>query len=325
MLRIPFSSLVSLLILALVPTAAAAPAKPLQYVLISFDGAGPIGQWQRSRALAREAGAEFTYFLSCVYLLTRETRNLYEPPRHAAGRSNVGFAESSEDVGERLHQIWGARAEGHEIASHGCGHFDGKDWTAKDWRQEFSEFSDILADAWSINGTPDEPSDWRRFARDEIVGFRAPYLSTGKGLFDALAENGFTYDASGVSKGPAEPEGDKVRRFALPMIPEGPSSRPVIAMDYNLFVRHSAGEEREDEGGVFEDRTAEAFRAAFDREYDGARVPLQIGLHFTLMNGGAYWRSLERFTREVCVMEDVRCVSYRTYLAETGDADPGDG
>jgi len=33
------------------------------------------------------------------------------------------------------------------------------------------------------------------------------------------------------------------------------------------------------------------------------------------MNGGAYWRALERFADEVCVKPDVACVSYRDYIA----------
>jgi hypothetical protein len=40
------------------------------------------------------------------------------------------------------------------------------------------------------------------------------------------------------------PHDDKVMRFSLPMIAECPQARPIIAMDYNLFVRHSAGIER---------------------------------------------------------------------------------
>ncbi len=325
--RLP-RSLLSALVLALACSSpvSAEPADQPQYVLISFDGAQPIEQWQRSRALARATGSEFTYFLSCVYLLTRETRSLYDAPLHGPGRSNVGFAVSTDDVGHRLRQIWTARAEGHEIASHGCGHFDGGKWTAEDWRKEFVAFSDIVANAWSTNGVAHEPPGWRRFVREEIKGFRAPYLSTGNGLFEALASDGFTYDASGVSRGPAEPEDGDVKRFALPMIPEGPAARPVIAMDYNLFVRHSGGIERTDKDGAFEERALSAFRAAFDAQFDGERIPLQIGLHFTLMNGGAYWRALERFAGEICGRADVRCVSYRTYLEETrGDGSGADG
>jgi peptidoglycan/xylan/chitin deacetylase (PgdA/CDA1 family) len=297
-----------------------------QYVIISFDGAGPIDQWERSRALAERTGARFTYFLSCVYVVAREDRAIYQPPRHGAGRSNVGFAESHEDAALRLNQIWTARAEGHEIASHGCGHFDGGDWSAADWQTEFGQFSALLADAWQRNGVGSrEPDDWKGFVENEVVGFRAPYLSTGPGLFDALAQTGFAYDASTVSSGPAMATEGPVRRFALPMIPEGPKGRAVIAMDYNLFVRHSNAVETEDADGAFEERTLSALRAALDAELEGDRVPLQIGLHFTLMNGGTYWRALERFTEDACARPEVRCVSYRGYLDATGPATPADG
>jgi len=301
---------VGVCLLACAGSAFGADQRP-QYVVISFDGAQHVPQWERSRNLARESGAHFTYFLSCVYLLTPADRQIYNPPGMRAGRSNVGFAESRDDVAARLREVWAARLEGHEIASHGCGHFDGKDWSAADWRAEFDAFTDILRDAWTINAIPSEPEGWKRFATTGITGFRAPYLSTGKALDGALAAAGFRYDASTVSRGPAEPaEHDGLVRFALPLIPEGPQARPVIAMDYNLFVRHSAGLERPSQSAEFEERAYRAFTDAFDQQYRGARVPLQIGFHFTLMNDAAYWRALERFARETCVRADVRCVSY---------------
>src|SRR5690606_18122370 len=165
----------------------------------SFDGAFHIEQWQRSRAIASRTGARFTYFLSCTYLLTREHAGLYQPPGMRPGRSNIGFAPSRADVAQRLEQIWSARAEGHEIASHGCGHFDGGDWTAADWREEHRAFAKILADSWEINDILGEPDGWQTFAADEIIGFRAPYLSTGGSLFESLSAAGFRYDASTVS------------------------------------------------------------------------------------------------------------------------------
>ncbi len=291
-------------------------AKPRQVVIVSFDGANDIAQWQRSRALAAATGARFTYFLSCVFLLTPQTKGLYQPPGMKAGRSNVGFAPSTDDVAARLDQIWQARAEGHEIASHGCGHFDGAKWSVADWSREFSAFSTILRDAWKINGIAGEPQGWRAFAEAEIKGFRAPYLSTGRNLDAALAAAGYRYDASGVSRGAAVPvDKDGVVSFALPQIPEGPKGRKVIAMDYNLYVRHSGGFERHDEDGAFEDRTVAALTAAFDKEFAGERTPLQVGFHFTLMNGGAYWRALERFAGDVCRRANVDCISYADYVA----------
>lgn len=309
-----------------VPAWARPPEPKTQYVIISFDGAHDLAQWQRSRALAKRTGATFTYFLSCVFLLKPETKSTYKAPGKGAGRSNVGFALSKDEVAGRLGEIWSARGEGHEIASHGCGHFDGGKWSVRDWEREFDSFAGILRDAYALNGIDGEPAGWKDFATTEIDGFRAPYLSTDDALRTALAGKGFAYDASDVSRGPAEPDfAGGLARFALPQIPEGPSGRRVIAMDYNLFVRHSGGFEREDKDGVFEKRTLEAFRDAFDREYRGARIPLQLGFHFTLMNGGAYWRALEGFTAEVCGKPEVACVSYRDFLKRRPPSAQGSG
>lgn len=303
-------------LLATVPCAAHAEPDRPQYVLISFDGAKDNALWRRSLDFADKTGARFTYFLTCANLLAPQNEALYKGPGMAAGRSNVGFGDSAEDVAARLDLIWTAHQSGHEIASHGCGHFDGKDWTAEDWAKEFASFSRIVAQAWKLNGTAaGEPDGWTEMV-DAIDGFRAPYLSTSPGLSDALAKAGFDYDASTVSRGAAMPHSEgEIRHFALPLVPEGPSRRRIIAMDYNLFVRHSAGIERKDEGGVFEERAYRAFRDAFDRQYRGERVPLQIGLHFTLMNGGAYWRAMERLASEVCGRTDVRCTTYRDAAA----------
>ncbi|WP_246727676.1 polysaccharide deacetylase [Chelativorans sp. Marseille-P2723] len=288
---------------------------PPQYVIISFDGASLIEQWERSRALAQRTGARFTYFLSCVYLLAPEHRDLYRAPGYKAGRSNVGYGYSRKDVHRRLEQIWKARGEGHEIANHGCGHFDGSTWKAEDWKEEFRQFNAIVTDAWRINGLNGEPQGWRSFVEKEIVGFRAPYLETSPGLFAALAEGGFRYDASTVTPQPENPPiKGGLARFSLPLIPEGPAGRKIIAMDYNLYVRHSGGVEKPEEAAAFRQRAYSAFRAAFDREYSGRRTPLQIGFHFTLMNDGAYWQALEQLAEDVCVKPDVRCVSYRDYL-----------
>ncbi|MGD9912568.1 MAG: polysaccharide deacetylase [Rhizobiaceae bacterium] len=301
------------------------PAKPprTQYVIISFDGAGPVAQWERSRALAARAGAKFTYFLSCVYLVAPEEKKIYTAPGHKPGRSNIGFAHNAAEIEPRLAEIWAARGEGHDIASHGCGHYDGKDWTKSDWVQEFDSFKTLLATAYERHAFAGEPEGWRDFAAHGIRGFRAPYLSTGDGLYEALAEEGFAYDASGVSRGPAMPSDEGgVVRFALPQIPEGPKNRRVIAMDYNLFVRHSGGFEQSDAEGVFEQRSVDAFKAAFDKQYRGERIPLEVGFHFTLMNHGAYWRALERFAGEACVKPGVVCTSYADYLKREGIAAP---
>lgn len=301
------------LALSLATSASAqASEKPKQLVLISFDGAGDNALWQRSRDFAKTADARFTYFLSCTLVIERARAKSYKGPHHKAGRSNIGFAKDAEEARIRLGHVWQAHLEGHDIASHTCGHFDGKDWSADDWSVEFSNFEKTLANAWEdVGAAEEEPQGWRDFVANGIAGFRAPYLSPNPALVEAEARAGFRYDASYVTKGPLMPtEKSGVMRFGLPLIPEGPSSRPIIAMDYNLFIRHSAGVENPSRSAEFEERAYSAFRAAFDKQYGGERVPLQIGLHFVEMNGGAYWRAMERLVGEVCGMADVACVSY---------------
>ena len=312
--------------LSAVPAAPAlAGERPEQLVLISFDGAHNNALWERSLRLADQAGAHFTYFLSCTFLTSHADRLGYKAPGHSAGRSNVGFAPNSADVLTRLGHIWAAHQTGQEIGSHGCGHFDGKSWSKSDWQAEFDQFDAALANAWENNGA-EPPAGWTEFARSGIQGFRAPYLSTGDGLYAALANHGFRYDASTVSNGPEAPKlGKTMARFALPLIPEGPKGRRIIAMDYNLFVRHSAAIETASKAKQFEDRTLKAFRAAFEAEYSGKRRPLQLGFHFVEMNGGAYWNALERFATETCGKPEVACVTYQDAMRRLAANDQDSG
>lgn len=291
--------------------------RPDQVVIISFDGAHDNSLWQRSRALGQETGAHFTYFLSCVFYMEKSDRNKYQPPHMKAGRSNIGFAQGKAEIATRLDHVWQAHLEGHEIASHGCGHFDGKNWSAKEWTQEIQSFRTIVGNAWSANNIAGEPEGWQDLVANKITGFRAPYLSDAKPVQKALRDNGFTYQASGVTTGAQMPKNlAGLKSFGLPLIPEGPSSRPIIAMDYNLYVRHSGAKEKPAQAALFEQRSYDAFMRAFNKQYEGKRIPLQMGFHFVLMNNGAYWNAMERFARDVCKREDVRCISYQDYLAQ---------
>ncbi|MCV9961378.1 polysaccharide deacetylase [Pararhizobium sp. BT-229] len=310
------------LLLALAPALAhavepPAPAARKQLVIISFDGAHDNKLWEKSLEMGRRTGAHFTYFLSCTFLMTRaEGGKTYQAAGHKPGRSNVGFAQSREEIQARTRHIWQAHLAGHDIGSHACGHFDGKSWSQADWQREFTFFNAALLSAWKAGGIEgEEPEGWANFAAKDIKGFRAPYLSLSDGLLPALKKAGFTYDASLVTKGPGWPSAaDGMPRFGLPLIPEGPQQRRVIGMDYNLFIRHSMGVENRKDSALFEARTLDAYRKAFQAQYQGDRIPLQLGFHFVEMNGGAYWRALDRFLTETCGKPDVACVSYAEAL-----------
>ncbi len=294
------------------PAAASAADQPKQLVIISFDGAHDNALWQKSREMAARNGAHFTYFLSCTFLMNQDAKKAYQAPHQKRGKSNVGFAQSDDEIRERLGNIWHAHLEGHDISSHACGHFDGRQWSSADWSEEYATFKATLKNAWKGVGLA-EPDGWQDLVEHGIKGFRAPYLSASEGSDMIAAEKkaGFTYDASLVTKGPAMPVvEDGVIRFGLPLIPEGPKDRPIIGMDYNLFVRHSKGEEDAADSKTFEERSYAAFKEAFDKQYAGDRIPLQLGFHFVEMNGGAYWRALDRLVSDVCHRADVACVSY---------------
>lgn len=300
-------SSLSLLLLAGASAHSGGEHPRLQEVLISFDGAHDNAQWERALTLGRETGARFTFFLSCTFLLTPETKARYAAPHHGRAASNVGFGQSAAEVRTRLGHILTAWREGHEIASHGCGHFDGKAWSKADWMQEFDSFARILRDTWTINGFGPAPDGWTEMA-SAVTGFRAPYLSTNAALFDALKSSGLRYDASTVGRDPAPAVEKKgLWHMPLPMIPEGPKGKRIIAMDYNWFARHSGAKEDAANSGAYEERAYQALLAQFRRAHGGTRNPVQAGFHFTLMNDGAYWRALERFATAVCGKADVVC------------------
>jgi hypothetical protein len=312
-ISLAFSLLAPAVAPALAQTADANPAtKPKQLVMISFDGAHDNALWQKSREMAAKNGAHFTYFLSCTFLMNKEMKKAYQAPHQKPGRSNIGFAQSDDEIRERLGNIWHAHLEGHDISSHACGHFDGRQWSEADWSDEYATFRRTLKNAWK-GVDLEEPKGWQDLVDHGIHGFRAPYLSAtaGSDMIAAEKKAGFTYDASLVTKGPAMPvEEGGIIRFGLPLIPEGPRDRPIVGMDYNLFVRHSKGEEDKADSKEFEDRAYAAFSRAFDKQYAGNRIPLQLGFHFVEMNGGAYWRALDRLVSDVCHRRDVACVSY---------------
>ncbi|MCO6185137.1 polysaccharide deacetylase [Rhizobium sp. L1K21] len=295
---------------------AEAADKPKQIVIVSFDGAADNALWDKSMEMAKRNNAHFTYFLSCTFFMNPDERAAYQAPHQRKGRSNVGFAQTQAEVKARLSHVWQAHLDGHDIGSHVCGHFDGAEWSKSDWVKELTTFRNTMKNAYEANRLDTEkPDGWDEFTAKQMIGFRAPYLSVSSGLVPALAETGFRYDASLVSRGPVMPEEDHtITRFSLPLIPEGPRERRIIAMDYNMFVRHSGGIENTVKSKEFEERAYQAFRAAFDRQYSGDRIPLQLGFHFVEMNGGAYWRALDRITSEVCSKPDVACISYAEAL-----------
>lgn len=188
--------------------------KRKQLLMISFDGAGPNPLWKKSMDIAARSNAHFTYFLACSLIIDRARAKTYQGPGEKPGRSNIGFAQTAEEARERLGHIWEAHLAGHEIGSHTCGHFDGKDWSEAEWLSELKTFRTTVSNAWADEGAADrEPSGWKDFVANGIRGFRAPYFSTSAGMIAAERKAGFVYDAS------ASPRALPIRRKS-PMVTE---------------------------------------------------------------------------------------------------------
>jgi hypothetical protein len=149
------------------------------------------------------------------------------------------------------------------------------------------------------------------FSTSDVIGFRAPYLAKGAGLYGALKANGFRYDTSGVGHADAWPERiDGIWRFNLAMLRIQGSGKGTLSMDYNFFVAQSraAADPRRYEAA--REQTLQTYLHYFKTNYAGNRAPLHIGHHFTGYQGGAYNEALKSFARAVCGLPEVRCVTY---------------
>ncbi|MGK5628015.1 hypothetical protein [Streptomyces sp. URMC 123] len=292
--------------------------RPPQFVVFSWDGAGEDGQklFSHFRAVGKKYDATMTYFLSGVYLLPRDKRERYRPPRHAAGASDIGFNDRK-GIKATLAQLRGAWEDGNEIGTHFNGHFCGAErgvstWTRDEWRREIEQ-AEALVKNWKTNsGLKDEPPLPFDYSK-ELVGGRAPCLQGQRNLIPAAKAMGFRYDSSssgGRQVWPRRVGG--VWDFPLQQIPFPGRSFETLSMDYNFLVNQS-GTVHGDPAmhATWGRQMRDGMLAAFDRAYRGNRAPLFIGNHFESWNGGTYMRAVEEVIARVCRREEVRCVSFR--------------
>jgi hypothetical protein len=203
-------------------------------------------------------------------------------------------------------------ATGSEIGSHTVGHFDGGEerWTADDWRNELLSYKKIFLNVGATNGLPSDTK--LDFAFDDIVGFRAPYLSTTPGLYTVLGENKFRYDTSSDDEPSAWPKKkDGIWRFNLADLRIAGTGRKTLSMDYNFYAVQSHAQEDPDNYDLYRQQMFDTYVAYFKANYTGNRAPINIGHHFAPYQGGVYHQALQAFARSVCGLPEVRCVTYR--------------
>ena len=136
----------------------------------SFPSTAPATSRSGSAAARwpKRTGAHFTYFLSCVYPACRKTHASNTPrPAMAAGQVQHRLCSLRKRMSPNDWSRSGSpRSEGHDIASHACGHFDGKGWSKADWLDEFGEARRILENAYTINDISTRTGRLARFRQD---------------------------------------------------------------------------------------------------------------------------------------------------------------
>ncbi|MEU8454424.1 polysaccharide deacetylase family protein [Streptomyces griseoaurantiacus] len=301
--------------------------RPPQFVVFSWDGAGEDSQklFSHFREVAQDNNATMTFFLSGVYMLPEEKRDLYRPPQHAPGRSDIGFNDE-QGIRDTATQVRLAWLEGNEIGTHFNGHFCGPDggagkWSVDEWKSEIAQAKSFVK-SWKTNAPalkdlPPLPFDYDK----ELIGARTPCLEGQKNFTKAARDLGFRYDSSGVDEQvwPAKKEG--LWDLSMQLVPFPGHSYQQLTMDYNFMVNQSGTRTQgdPDKRALWGDQMRDGLLKGFDRAYHGNRAPLIIGNHFESWNGGTYMRAVQEVVENVCGKPEVRCVSFHQ-LADWLDA-----
>lgn len=320
---------VILLSILSVATGFTASDRPKQYVMMAFDGSLSLGMWKATRDFSKIAEAsigkpvKFTYFISGVYYLEDQFKRKYLTPQHSPGSSAIGWGGKADDLLARYDQTNLAAKEGHEIASHAIGHWDGSRWSDSDWYSEFKQFREILTDFFGINGlnpTTLFPTGWI-FDPAKITGFRAPQLGVSAGLWSTIKAFGYRYDTSKVSSSNYWPHRDingNQWNFPLASLVIAGTGKKTLSMDYNFYVANSNALPDPAHSSLYQQQMLDTYLHYFQANYNGNRAPIHIGHHFSLWNNGAYWEAMKAFALKVCGLPDVVCGNY-TELANFMD------
>ncbi|MFB7216449.1 hypothetical protein [Streptomyces sp. NPDC056255] len=302
---------------------------PPQFVVFSWDGSAQLDTklFSRFREVALDHGAAMTFFLSGIYTLPEAKRNLYHPPQHPVGASDIGFLTDAHirSTLEQLRQAW---LDGHEIGTHFNGHFCGANgvgrWSPADWRSEIDQAVAFVTN-WRTNtgftDLPPLPFDYR----EELVGGRTPCLEGQHNLLPTAAELGWKYDASspgGLQVWPGKVHG--LWDLPLQSIPFPGHASQVLSMDYNILFKQTGGTLQGDPAmrPTWKQQARDAFLAGFRRAYQSNRAPYFVGNHFEQWNGGIYMDAVEEVIGEIAGQADVRLVSFRQLVGWLNAQDP---
>ena len=299
--------------------------RPPQFVIVSFDGAADPALMQHWRDISAASGAHLTFFLSAVYLLTKQARDDYQGPGHAPGASAIGFSPTPAGQDDKSYVAAVVRSlqqtvkDGNEVGNHYGGHWCGSTgvntWSKSDWAAELNQVESLVLKVDqndALNPPVGPPYDPLR-----VAGSRTPCLE-GKldQLYPVLKARGYRYDASntrGLFDWPRQRAG--LWAFGFAGISIAGLARPTISVDYSISTGFNGDAVK---GILSTDQTQQirisvrdAYLHAFDSLYYGNRAPFEVGNHFNHSDGDAYNGAVEDLLRTVCGRPEVVCATYR--------------
>jgi len=307
--------------------------RPPLYVMFAFDGSRSLDMWQETRDFSVNMNkankpVKFTYFINSVYYIASQFKNKYNAPQGGPGKSAIGFGGTTDDVKSRFVQTNSAHEDGHEIANHAAGHFDGSKWSYNQWDSEIRQFFDMMFDKFlAFNGLKTYPSPFDKgwkFLKSEMVGFRAPQLGLNNAMYSVLQQNQVKYDTSKSGAPNLWPQKSSLNiwNFPLAEIQVAGTKRRTLSMDYNFYYVDSKGSPNAANAKTFENRMYQSYMKYIQDNYNGNRAPINIGHHFSKWNGGAYWNAMKRVVADVCGLPEVKCVTYKEFMNTMETLDP---
>ncbi|MEV7022220.1 hypothetical protein [Kitasatospora sp. NPDC093558] len=304
--------------------------RPPQFVVFSWDGAGELdnGLFARFRRLAQEHDASMTFFLSGLYLLPESKKDLYRPPQHKVGASEIGYL-SDQHIHDTLENIHAAWLEGHEIGTHFNGHFCGSTgvgkWSPEEWDSEIQQAMDFVTNWRTNTGFTDLPALPFDYGK-ELIGSRTPCLEGQRNLLPTAVKRGWRYDSSGNGSQvwPQKIQGGALWDLPLQSIPFPGHTFQVLSMDYNIMFNQCGPNTKADPALYpgFQAQARDAYLMGFDRTYNGNRAPYIIGNHFEEWNGGIYMNAVEDVFKTIAGKPEVRLVSFRQLVDWLDAQDP---
>lgn len=300
-------------------------------ILISFDGSGRIDMWNRTIEFAKINGVKFTYFVSAPYYVTESWEK--SQPYWAYKEIGETFLNPRKDSDVstlilRKELTKKAYRDGHEIACHLCGHYDGSKWSYSDWHREFYWFE------MAMGGLMKEV--------DITGGCRAPYLGVNKDYFKVLKDFGYVYDSSVGSKSNPVYVNSGTNIEVVPIIKISVIISERVRSEKNWsvaqkllpfdcdFIAHVQWKLYPETKYKATDQTREKILLSmkemediyFDSlcdAYLNNPYPLQICLHFEKREGDPYLIAMERFV-EWAKDKNPEYLTYKEYARRSKDA-----